>query len=436
MSKVRFDGRVAVVTGAGGGLGRAYSKLLASLGASVVVNDLGTSTSGSGKSAGAADVVVEEIKKSGGRAVANYDSVENGDRIVQTALDAFGRVDILINNAGILRDTSFQNMKDEDWDLVYEVHLRGAYRVTKAAWPHMVNNKYGRVIMTASAAGLYGNFGQANYGAAKMGLHGFSQALSKEGRKHQILVNTISPLAGSRMTEKVLPRQLLEALRPEYVAPFVAYLVSEENKTTGALYEVGAGYIARVRWQRSRGKLFPTDTELKAEAIRDAWREIGDFSKDPQYPTDMSDSSRIVMEYVSKRPASGSRVESSEKNVEKSASGSPSVEAILEMLRRQVERDGPMLKDRINGVFELQIVQPDGRIKSWTIDLKSDHPSLKEGAASKAEVQLTMKPDDFVALVSRRLNVQSAFVDGRLKVKGNLSLAMKFEPFINSVSKL
>src|SRR4051812_42326975 len=194
--ELRFDGKVAIVTGAGGGLGRSHALLFASRGAKVVVNDLGGTATGSGKSASAADKVVAEIKEAGGQAVANYDSVEDGDKIFKTAIDAFGQVDILINNAGILRDTSFQKMTQDDWDLVYRVHVLGAYRCTKAVWDHMRERGYGRIVFTASAAGIYGNFGQANYSMAKLGLLGFSNTLAIEGKKKNVHVNTIAPLAG------------------------------------------------------------------------------------------------------------------------------------------------------------------------------------------------------------------------------------------------
>src|SRR5215471_20128469 len=217
-SQLRFDGKVALVTGAGGGLGRSHALLLASRGAKVVVNDLGGSFTGEGKSASAADKVVAEIKAAGGEAVANYDSVEDGDKIVKTAIDTWGRLDILVNNAGILRDVSFAKMTQQDWDLVYKVHVLGAFRCTHAAWPIMRDAGYGRIIMTSSAAGIYGNFGQANYSMAKLGLHGFAQTLAAEGKKRNIVVNTIAPIAGSRMTETVLPKELLDALKPEYVS--------------------------------------------------------------------------------------------------------------------------------------------------------------------------------------------------------------------------
>jgi (3R)-3-hydroxyacyl-CoA dehydrogenase / 3a,7a,12a-trihydroxy-5b-cholest-24-enoyl-CoA hydratase / enoyl-CoA hydratase 2 len=236
-NELRFDGRVAVITGAGGGLGRAYALLLGSRGARVVVNDLGGGHRGGGASSEAADKVVAEIKAAGGQAVANYDSVEEGEKIVQSALDAFGQIDIVVNNAGILRDVTFQKMTAEDWDLIRRVHLDGAFRVTHAAWPHLRARKYGRVINTSSAAGIYGNFGQVNYAMAKLGLVGFTYALALEGKKNNVHVNAIAPIAGSRMTETVLPPDLLEALKPEYVAALVAWLCHEDCDETGGLFE-------------------------------------------------------------------------------------------------------------------------------------------------------------------------------------------------------
>src|SRR6201995_4452076 len=224
MSDLRFDGRVAIVTGAGNGLGRAHALLLASRGAKVVVNDLGGGATGAGKASAAADKGGEEIKAGGGDAVANYDSVEDGAKIVQCALDTWKRIDIVVNNAGILRDTSFQKMTQDDWDLIYRVHVLGAFRVTKAAWDHMREAGFGRIIFTASAAGIYGNFGQANYAMAKLGLVGLSNTLAIEGKKKNVFVNTIAPIAGSRLTETVLPKELTEALKPEFVSPLVAYL--------------------------------------------------------------------------------------------------------------------------------------------------------------------------------------------------------------------
>ena len=296
MDELRFDERVAIVTGAGGGLGRAHALLLAARGAKVVVNDLGGDVKGGGKSSSAADAVVAEIVEAGGQAVASYDSVEDGDKIVQTAMDSYGRVDIVVNNAGILRDTSFHKMTVEDWDLVYRVHVYGSFRVTHAAWPHMRNAGYGRVIMTASAAGIYGNFGQANYAMAKLGLAGFANTLAVEGQKKNVFVNTIAPVAGSRMTETILPPPLVAKLKPEYVSPLVAWLCHESCTENGALYEVGGGYVARLRWQRAAGEMFAKEA-LTPEAIA-ASSGIRNFDA-PSYPDSVMASMAPIMKDLS-----------------------------------------------------------------------------------------------------------------------------------------
>ncbi|MCZ6828640.1 MAG: SDR family oxidoreductase, partial [Gammaproteobacteria bacterium] len=226
---LRFDDKVVVVTGAGAGLGRSHALAFARRGAKVVVNDLGGGSHGEGKGSAAADLVVAEIEDFGGEAVANYDSVEQGASIIQTALDNFDRVDVLVNNAGILRDSSFAKMTDEDWDLIYRVHALGTYKVTKAAWPIMLEQGYGRIVNTASAAGIYGNFGKANYAFAKCGLIGFTNTLAIEGARKCIQANTIAPVAGSRLTETILPKEVTEALKPEFVTPLVVKLCSEQN---------------------------------------------------------------------------------------------------------------------------------------------------------------------------------------------------------------
>ncbi|XP_033019637.1 peroxisomal multifunctional enzyme type 2 [Lacerta agilis] len=276
---LRFDGRVVLVTGAGGGLGRAYALAFAERGASVVVNDLGGDFKGHGKSSSAADNVVEEIRAKGGKAVANYDSVEAGEKLVQTALDAFGRIDILINNAGILRDRSFARISDEDWDIIHKVHLRGSFLVTRAAWNHMKNQNFGRIIMTSSAAGIYGNFGQANYSAAKLGLLGLANTLAVEGRKYNIHCNTIAPTAGSRLTQTVMPQDMLDAFKPEYVAPLVLWLCHESCQENSGLFEVGAGWIGKLRWERSLGAIVRQKNQpMTPEEVQNKWEKICDFN--------------------------------------------------------------------------------------------------------------------------------------------------------------
>ncbi|RVE48316.1 hypothetical protein evm_007067 [Chilo suppressalis] len=279
MDQLRFDGRVAVVTGAGGGLGKEYALLLASRGAKVVVNDLGGARDGVGQS-NFADAVVKEIKDKGGVAVADYNSVVEGEKIIKTAIDNFGRIDILINNAGILRDRSFLKLSDQDWDLVHAVHLKGAYKTTHAAFAHFKKQNYGRIIMTSSNAGIFGNFGQTNYSAAKLGLVGFSYALALEGAKYNIKVNTIVPTAASRLTEDILPPDMFEAMKPNLIAPVVAYMVHESFEGTAQVIDSTLGYASKVHFVRSVGtalKKKPSD-QVTIESVKEFWPKVMDMN--------------------------------------------------------------------------------------------------------------------------------------------------------------
>ncbi|KAG5652324.1 hypothetical protein H0H81_005392 [Sphagnurus paluster] len=295
MSQLSFKGHTVVVTGAGGGLGKTYSLLFASRGANVVVNDF---------NAAAAQKVVDQIVQAGGKAVVNTSSVTDGAAVIQSALDAFGGVTILINNAGILRDKGFKNMSDKEWDQITEVHLKGAFACTKAAWPHFRKQKFGRVINTASAAGLYGNFGQANYSAAKMALVGFTKTLAREGAKYGIRSSVIAPIAASPMTETIMPPEMLANLSPEYVAPFVAALCHPDGPdASGKIFEVGAGFIAEIRWERSHGTVFKTDASFTPSAVKEKWSQIVDFTK-PDYPRDVTDvDSKGKLEQAAKLPS-------------------------------------------------------------------------------------------------------------------------------------
>ncbi|KAF9211191.1 hypothetical protein CPC16_012145 [Podila verticillata] len=293
---LRFDGRVVIVTGAGGGLGRSHALAFGARGASVVVNDLGGSTTGEGASSRAADVVVEEIRAAGGKAVANYDSVLDGDKIVETAMKAFGRVDIVINNAGILKDVSFARMTDAQWDAIFAVHVDGAYKVLKAAWPIFRKQKYGRIINTTSAAGIYGNFGQANYSAAKLALVGLTQTLALEGKRDNIHCNVIAPMAASRMTETILPPDMLQSLKPEMVTPLVEYLCHEDTTENGSIFEVGAGFVGKLRWERTGGHGFAIDKKLLPEHIQEKWAKITDFEDGrATHPTTTAESMEGIM---------------------------------------------------------------------------------------------------------------------------------------------
>ena len=269
-----FDGKVAVITGAGGGLGRQHALMLAARGALVVVNDLGGAVDGSGSDESAAGKVVAEITEQGGEAVADTNSVataEGGAAIIETAVEAFGKVDIVINNAGILRDKSFHNMTPDLSDAVIDVHLRGAFHVTQPAWVRMREQGYGRVVSTASAAGIFGNFGQANYGAAKLGLVGLTRVLAVEGAKYNIRANAIAPLAATRMTEDILPEEMQKALAPEAVSPLVTWLCHEDCDSTGRLYAVGGGRVAEVFLGETQGY---TSVGHSAEDLRDNWDAV------------------------------------------------------------------------------------------------------------------------------------------------------------------
>lgn len=293
MGDISFDGKVAVITGAGGGLGRAHAMLLAGRGAKVVVNDLGGATDGTGSGNTMAEKVVEEIKAAGGEAIPDFNSVLDGDKVIKTATDAYGTIDILINNAGILRDVSFIKQTDQDWNLVMDVHLNGTRNCTKAAFPIMRENKYGRIVMTTSAAGLYGNFGQTNYSAAKMGIAGLANTLKFEGAKYNIKTNTIAPIAGSRLTAQVMPENLIDALKPEYVSPLVAYLCSEECQETGFIYSVGGKYFSRIAYFEGEGVYIDQD-EISVEDILGKMSAINDLSKGEE-KTQAIDQSMKVM---------------------------------------------------------------------------------------------------------------------------------------------
>ena len=296
-AELGFDGKVAIITGAGGGLGRQHALLLASRGALVVVNDLGGALDGSGSDKGAAQKVVDEIVALGGVAVADTNSVstpEGGAAIVKSAVDAYGRVDIVINNAGILRDKSFHNLTPDLMNPVFDVHLKGAFHVTQPAFVLMREQGYGRIISTSSAAGVFGNFGQANYGAAKMGLVGFMRVLAVEGAKYNIKANSIAPLALTRMTESLFSGAMADKLQPGLISPIVAFLAHEDCPVSGEVYSVGGGRVARVFIGETPGYF---NADLTMEDVRNNFEQI---RNEDGYivPANISEETAMFMPYL------------------------------------------------------------------------------------------------------------------------------------------
>ena len=297
-----LEGKVVAITGAGRGIGREIALLCAQEGAAVIVNDPGVGEGGDGGEAGPAEQTANDSIAAGGQAAANLASVADpvgATSIVEDAVKKFGRIDAVVNNAGILRDKTFHKMEDADWDLVYRVHVEGAYKVTRAAWPHMREQNYGRVIFTASTSGIYGNFGQSNYGMAKLGLYGLTRTLALEGRKNNVLVNAIAPTGGTRMTEGLIPPQVFEQLKPELVSPLVVYLASEQCQETSGLFEVGGGWMGKVRWERSLGVGFDPQAGFDAEDVAAQWQHICNF-ENAAHPADNMEALKEMMANLQK----------------------------------------------------------------------------------------------------------------------------------------
>jgi 3-hydroxy-3-methylglutaryl CoA synthase/NAD(P)-dependent dehydrogenase (short-subunit alcohol dehydrogenase family)/putative sterol carrier protein len=409
--EIRLDGRVAIVTGAGGGLGRVYALELAKRGAKVVVNDLGGSRDGTGAYSRAADAVVQEITEAGGEAVANYDSVttlEGGEGIVQTALDRFGRVDILINNAGILRDKSFGKMAAGMWEAVLAVHLQGAFNVTKVAFGVMREQGYGRVVMTTSAAGLFGNFGQTNYGAAKMGLVGLMNSLKLEGAKYDIKVNTVAPLALTRLTEDVLPPDIAAKLRPEYVAPLVLYLCSEQCTDSGLILNAGMGQYGRAAVVSAPGVMLG-DGEQTPDVgdIHRNWAKIDDLKGAREYP----DANTALMDMLTGPPETTEEVEEEEPTEGEAMT----VDGVFDSLIGAFQAEAAV---GVEVVFQFSISGSGGG--EWWVVVKDGVCTVEAGVHDQPTTTLKMSDEVFLKYVSGQLQAMQAYSTGKLKIEGNL----------------
>ncbi|KAF1793285.1 NAD(P)-binding domain [Phytophthora cactorum] len=356
--------QVAIVTGAGRGLGRAWAQALAA-----------------------------QYPQSRGVAVGDHHSVTDGAEIVKTAMDNFKRVDILINNATVIRDGSFRKMTKENWDDVYRSSLLGTFIVTQAVWPIMRQQKYGRILNCVSGAGLYGNFGQVNYAAMKMGLVGFTVALNREGIKYNIAVNAVSPVAGTRLTQPVWPEDVYAKLTPELTSPIIVHLCHPSCKDNGELFELGGGWVGALRLQRTHGVGFPTDPiQFTPELVAEQWRDVVDFSR-VTHPTSTQDSFEPMMRNVTAPPKSLTTSRSSE------------CAEVFDRLRTTLQEKGQALSKQISGVLEWHINK-----EIWTITLLNGKGTLLEGRNSRLtpDLQIHMDEQDFLDLAAGRLRLQQA----------------------------
>ena len=419
--EIRFDDRVAIITGAGAGLGRAYAFELAKRGAKVVVNDYGGSPDGIGDgSSSPAQIVVDQIKKEGGEAVANYDNVaspEGGENIVKTALDTFGTVDILINNAGILRDKSFVKMEPGTWQSVLGVHLSGAYNVTRPAFKIMKEKGYGRIVMTTSAAGLYGNFGQTNYSAAKLAIVGLMNSLKLEGEKYDIKVNTVAPLAASRLTEGVMPDEIFEKSKPEFVVPMTLYLCSERCPVTGNIYNAGLGFFNRAAFFTGPGAVVGGKDDLPgADAISAKIKQISNLKNSREY-FKLNDQVMDLLTSLESPPE-----DTAEGDNEDTGSGFGSPAAVFEAMPDMFKPDAAA---GIDVVF--QYILTGGGSGEWYCAVKDSECTIKSAVHDKPTCTLKMDSQDFLAMMNGKLTPMQAYSSGKLVIEGDIMKSQLIE---------
>ncbi len=414
--QIRFDDRVAVVTGAGAGLGKAYALELGRRGAKVVVNDLGGARDGSGDgSATPADEVVAAIKKLGGEAVANYDNVATaagGENIVKAALDTFGRLDILINNAGILRDKSFVKMDPDNWQAVMGVHLNGAYNVTRPAFTVMKEQGYGRIVMTTSAAGLYGNFGQTNYSAAKMGLVGLMNTLKLEGQKYDVKVNTIAPIAASRLTEDVLPPDFFEKMKPEFVVPMALYLSSAGCPVTGHIYNAGMGFYNRAALFTGPGAVLASEDGAPAvEDVRDAMQKLSAMNGAKEYFQLNEQIGDVLTAFTAPPPAA-----------EDTAAGFSSAAEIFAAMPGAFNTGAA---GGVDVVFQYNVSGDLGG--DWSCAIKDSTCTVTQGQHDAPGCTLKLDDTNFLAMMNGTLPAMQAYTSGKLKIEGDIMKSQLIE---------
>ena len=412
---VDLKNMVVVITGSGRGLGADYADFFASRGSRVVLNDIGKEN---GRNF--ADILKEKLEQKypGVQIIVAPWPAQEGQKIIKAAIDKWGRVDVLINNAGILRDRSITKMTYDQWRLVILVHLEGTFKCSHAAFPYMKKQKFGRIINTGSASGLFGNFGQTNYSAAKAGIHGFTLALAKEGQRSNILVNTISPIAATAMTKDLFPEEILKAINPKFVVPFVGFLSSKDCQSTGNIYELGGGWIAKLRWQRAQGVSHRLD--YTPEDVVKSIDEIENFEKENDYPLGAVDSINKMFSYyenqLNKSNASNSKYKS---------------EIIFRLMNKYLaDGHGANIIKKCNAVYGVNILaKKKGKpVLSYTIDLKNGQGSVTDTLSKNTDAIFTMVDADFAKLCLGKLNPQMAFIRGKMKIKGSMRKATLFTP--------
>ena len=419
MTDLGFDGKVAIITGAGGGLGREHALMMAKRGALIVVNDLGGSVDGSGDGSTVAEQVVKEIEDAGGKAVADFGNVTSADdaqKMVAAAVSNFGKLDILINNAGILRDKSFIKQDPDNWKAVLDVHLNGAYNVTRPAFKLMKENGFGRIVMTTSAAGLYGNFGQTNYSAAKLGLVGLMNTLKLEGGKYNIKVNTIAPLAASRLTEDIMPPDIFEKMKPEFVSPMVLYLCSDECKDSGQIINAGLGYFNRAAELTGKGvQLGDPENVPTPEMIQDNFDKINDM----EGANEMSDLNSAVFALLAP-PTDDAPAE------QEDTGDGVTPKAIFEMMPDNFNAGAAK---GVDVVFQYNVTGSNGG--DWIVAVKDGKCNIEAGAADKPTCTLKIGDSDFVNLVTGSLDPMQAFSSGKLVIEGDVMKSQLIEKLFN-----
>lgn len=414
-TEIRFDDQVAIITGAGGGLGRTYALELARRGASVVVNDLGGSRDGSGAgSSSPADVVVAEIKAAGGKATANYDNVATvagGANLVKTAVQAFGKVDILVNNAGILRDKSFIKMEPANWQAVMDVHLGGAYNVTRPAYEIMKANGYGRIVMTSSAAGLYGNFGQTNYSAAKMALVGFMNTLKLEGAKSNVKVNTIAPIAASRLTEDILPPDMFAKMDPAFVSAMTLYLCSQECQQSGGIYNAGMGYFNRAAIMTGPGMILGQGEDVPAvEEVDSNLEKFSSLKNAKVYGELNAQVGDLLTAFEGPQEDNGS------------SDGFDSVAGIFDSMADYFQKDAAA---GVDVIFQYKIVGVQAG--DWHCLIKDQTCTIVSGQHAKPTTTIKMDSPDFLDMSNGKASPMQLFSSGKLKIEGDVMKSQLLE---------